>query len=160
MMSDGGSTESTMVWRIFAVGVGSNLGDRPGQIDRAFELLARTPGIRDLRRGPLLESEPILPDGETTVHPDYLNTVFGGETRLQPRSLLSRLLSIEAGFGRRRGVGCRPRTLDLDLLVVGDLTISEIGLELPHPRMWTRDFVVTPLRAVFPELEPPANPVS
>ena len=104
-MSDGHAVESTPVWRSFAVGVGSNLGDRRGQIDRAFELLGRTAGVRDLRRGPLLESEPLLPAGETTPHPDYLNTVFGGETRLMPRPVLSRLLAIEAGFGRRRGPG-------------------------------------------------------
>lgn len=153
-MSDGRVTESAMVWRPFAVGVGSNLGDRRGQIDRASELLGRTSGIRNLRCGPLLESAPVLPAGETTPHPDYLNTVFGGETRLHPRAVLSRLLAIESGFGRRRGVGCRPRTLDLDLLFVGDLRIAESGLELPHPRMWSRDFVVTPLRALFPDLAP------
>ena len=159
-MSDGDALDSTPVWRTFAVGVGSNLGDRRGQIDRAFELLGRTPGVRDLRRGPLLESEPLLPAGETTPHPDYLNTVFGGETRLAPRPVLSRLLAIEAGFGRRRGPGCRPRTLDLDLLFVGDLRVSEPGLELPHPRMWSRDFVVTPLRAIFPDPVPWDSSVS
>ena len=159
-MSDGDAPRSTAVWRTFAVGVGSNLGDRRGQIDRAFELLGRTPGVRDLRRGPLLESEPLLPAGETTPHPDYLNTVFGGEPRLAPRPVLSRLLAIEAGFGRRRGPGCRPRTLDLDLLFVGELRISEPGLELPHPRMWSRDFVVTPLRAIFPDPAPWDSSVS
>ena len=159
-MSDAHTSEATIVWRGFAVGVGSNLGDRRGQIERAFELLGRTSGVRDLRRGPLLESEPLLPAGETIPHPDYLNTVFGGETRLAPRSVLSRLLAIEAGFGRRRGPGCRPRTLDLDLLFVGDLRISEPGLELPHPRMWSRDFVVTPLRAIFPNLAPWDSSVS
>ena len=101
-MSDGRVTGSTMVWRIFAVGVGSNLGDRRGQIDRASELLGRTPGVRNIRCGPLLESAPVLPAGETTPHPDYLNTVFGGETCLHPRAVLSRLLAIESGFGRRR----------------------------------------------------------
>jgi 2-amino-4-hydroxy-6-hydroxymethyldihydropteridine diphosphokinase len=152
--------QSTPVWRTFAVGVGSNLGDRRGQIDRAFELLAGTSGVRELRQGPLLESEPVLPVGETTPHPDYLNTVFGGETCLGPRPVLARLLAIESGFGRRRGPGCRPRTLDLDLLFVGDLRVSESGLELPHPRMWSRDFVVTPLRALFPELGPSETQVS
>lgn len=159
-MSGDRGLEPIAAWRIFAVGVGSNLGDRTGQIGRAFELLSRTPGVRELRCGPLVESEPVLPEGETTPHPDYLNTVFGGETRLGPRPLLARLLAIEAGFGRRRGPGCRPRTLDLDLLVVGDLRVSEPGLELPHPRMWSREFVTSPLRAVFPDLEPPKSAVS
>ncbi len=153
-MNDGQESGSAMVWRPFGVGVGSNLGDRRGQIDRAFELLGRTPGVRGLRCGPLLESKPVLPVGETTPHPDYLNTVFGGETRRSPREVLSRLLAIESGFGRRRSVGCRPRTLDLDLLFVGDLRVAEPGLELPHPRMWSREFVVTPLRALFPDLDP------
>ncbi len=139
-------------WRPFAVGVGANLGDRRGQIDRARELVGETSGVREVRMGPVIRSAPVLPDGVHSSHPDYLNTVFAGETTRTPRELLSRLLAIEAGFGRRRGSGCEPRTLDLDLLLVGDLEVREPGLELPHPRMWSRAFVVEPLLEVMPEL--------
>ena len=141
-------------WCSFAVGVGANLGDRRGQIIRARDLVAATPGIRDVRMAPIIESAPVLPAGETAEHPDYLNSVFAGETNRTPRELLSRLLAIEAGFGRRRGSGCEPRTLDLDLLLVGELRVQEPGLELPHPRMWSRDFVVKPLLSLMPELRP------
>ncbi|RPG17617.1 MAG: 2-amino-4-hydroxy-6-hydroxymethyldihydropteridine diphosphokinase [Phycisphaera sp. TMED9] len=144
-------------WRPFAVGVGANLGDRRGQIGRARELVSETPGVREVRMGPIIESVPVLPDGVDSSHPDYLNTVFAGETTRTPRELLSRLLAIEAGFGRRRGSGCEPRTLDLDLLLVGDLKVVEPGLELPHPRMWSRDFVVEPLLALMPELRREAS---
>jgi 2-amino-4-hydroxy-6-hydroxymethyldihydropteridine diphosphokinase len=141
-------------WRSFAVGVGANLGDRRGQITRARDLVAETSGVRDVRMASIIESAPVLPAGETSGHPDYLNSVFAGETNRTPRELLSRLLAIEAGFGRRRGSACEPRTLDLDLLLVGELRVQEPGLELPHPRMWSRDFVVKPLLSLMPGLRP------
>ncbi|MDG2021890.1 MAG: 2-amino-4-hydroxy-6-hydroxymethyldihydropteridine diphosphokinase [Phycisphaerales bacterium] len=151
------SPDPVRPWRPFAVGVGANLGDRRGQIDRALELVGETPGVREVCMGPIIQSVPVLPDGVHSSHPDYLNTVFAGETTRTPRELLSRLLAIEAGFGRRRGSGCEPRTLDLDLLLVGDLEVREPGLELPHPRMWSRAFVVEPLLAVMPELRGAAS---
>ncbi|MDA0296699.1 MAG: 2-amino-4-hydroxy-6-hydroxymethyldihydropteridine diphosphokinase [Planctomycetota bacterium] len=148
------NAEAIRSWRPFAVGVGANLGDRRGQITRARDLVAETPGVRDVRMAAIIESAPVLPAGETSGHPDYLNTVFAGETNRTPRELLSRLLAIESAFGRRRGSGCEPRTLDLDLLLVGELQVQEPGLELPHPRMWSRPFVVEPLLALMPELRP------
>ncbi|MFB0986760.1 MAG: 2-amino-4-hydroxy-6-hydroxymethyldihydropteridine diphosphokinase, partial [Phycisphaerales bacterium] len=99
-----------------------------------------------------LASMRVVPPGVTSGHPDYLNTVLAGQTNRSPRELLSRLLAIEAGFGRRRGSGCQPRTLDLDLLLVGELCLNEPGLEIPHPRMWSRDFVREPLLELMPEL--------
>ena len=146
------NADSVRSWRPFAVGVGANLGDRRGQIARAGVLVAKTAGVRGLRMAPIIESAPVLPPGETSGHPDYLNTVLAGETNRTPRELLSRLLAIEASFGRRRGSGCQPRTLDLDLLLVGELCLNEPGLEIPHPRMWSRDFVREPLLALMPEL--------
>ena len=145
--------------RAFAIGIGSNLGDRARQIDRGLELLARTPAVRWCRSGPRILTEPVLPDGVTEDHPTYLNTVAIGRTILGPRPLLARLLAIETSMGRRRRGGCDPRTLDLDLLVLEGVCITESGIEVPHPRLEGRSFVLDPLKTLLddcgvdPELE-------
>ncbi|MAC19852.1 MAG: 2-amino-4-hydroxy-6-hydroxymethyldihydropteridine diphosphokinase [Phycisphaerae bacterium] len=133
----------------FAIGIGSNLGDRAGQIDRGLELLAGTPGVRWCRSGPRILTEPVLPEGIAGEHPIYLNTVAIGRTILGPRSLLARLLAIETSMGRRRRGGCDPRTLDLDLLVLEGVCIAESGIEVPHPRLEGRNFVLDPLKTLL-----------
>ena len=133
----------------FAIGIGSNLGDRAGQIDRGLELLAGTPGVRWCRSGPRILTEPVLPEGIAGEHPIYLNTVAIGRTTLGPRALLARLLAIETSMGRRRRGGCDPRTLDLDLLVLEGVRIVESGIEVPHPRLDGRRFVLDPLEALL-----------
>lgn len=141
------------VWRPFAIGIGTNLGDRSGQIRVALAMLERSEGIRDLRASAPIDTAPVLPDGERSHHPSYLNAVAIGETRLSPTALMSRLLAIETCLGRRRSGGCLPRTLDLDLLLMGDLEMDEPGLRLPHPRFKGRDFVTNPLRELLGEVE-------
>ena len=133
----------------FAIGVDSNLGDRARQIDRGLELLAGTPGVRWCRSGPRILTEPVLPEGVSDEHPIYLNTVAIGRTILGPRSLLARLLAIETAMGRRRRGGCDPRTLDLDLLVLEGVCIVESGIEVPHPRLEGRSFVLDPLKTLL-----------
>jgi 2-amino-4-hydroxy-6-hydroxymethyldihydropteridine diphosphokinase len=89
--------------------------------------------------------------------PQFLNGVVELETRLTPRTLLETLLDLERVFGRDRSASPPqgPRTLDLDLLVYGDETISEPGLEVPHPRLGERRFVLEPLAELDPTLEVP-----
>lgn len=91
--------------------------------------------------------------------PQFVNAVVALETELEPGELLRKLLKIEQEFGRDRSVGIPngPRTLDLDILLMGDLKISEPGLELPHPRLAERGFVLIPLNEIAPNLRIPGQ---
>ncbi len=91
--------------------------------------------------------------------PHFVNAVIAVEADLGPRLLLHRLLEIEAEFGRDRfqSIPNGPRTLDLDMLIVGDLVLHEAGLDLPHPRMAQRAFVLIPLHEIAPELVEPRS---
>jgi 2-amino-4-hydroxy-6-hydroxymethyldihydropteridine diphosphokinase len=118
------------------VGLGANLGDREATIRRAAELLGA------LRVSTLRETEP----WGYADQPLFLNGVAELDTEEGPRALLDRLLAIERELGRVRG-GERygPRTIDLDLLLYGDLELDEPGLAVPHPRLHERVFVLEPL---------------
>ena len=131
--------------KAFAIGIGSNLGDRHAQVEHGLQLLEATAGIDWVRSGPRIETEPVLPPEAVGDQPRYLNTVAIGATTLAPRPLLSRLLAIETQLGRRRRGGCDPRTLDLDLLVHETGPWQGPGIEIPHPRLGGRDFVLGPL---------------
>ena len=97
------------------------------------------------------ETEPVGgPDGQ----PPYLNIVVELETSLSPRELLGVCHRLEAAAERVRAERWGPRTLDVDILLVGDLTVDEDDLVIPHPRMWERRFVVAPLLELAPELVP------
>jgi 2-amino-4-hydroxy-6-hydroxymethyldihydropteridine diphosphokinase len=91
--------------------------------------------------------------------PRFLNAVVGMETHLGPRDLLISLLGIEREFGRDRAnaIANGPRTLDLDILLYGDLMVSEAGLEIPHPQLGEREFVLVPLNEIRPELREPRS---
>jgi 2-amino-4-hydroxy-6-hydroxymethyldihydropteridine diphosphokinase len=128
------------------VGLGSNLGDRAGYLLLGLSALSRLPKTRLLRLSPVYETEPIGPP-----QPRYLNMVAELETGLPPRVLLSEMLRIEKALGRERKERFGPRTLDLDLLLYGDLVLREEGLELPHPRLHERAFVLVPLADLLPE---------
>jgi 2-amino-4-hydroxy-6-hydroxymethyldihydropteridine diphosphokinase len=99
-----------------------------------------------------------------TDQPRFLNAVLALETELSPRELLEMLLGLEREFGRDRSAGLRngPRTLDLDILLYGDLVLCEFDLQIPHPRLAERAFVLTPLREIAPQLLDPrtGTPVS
>jgi 2-amino-4-hydroxy-6-hydroxymethyldihydropteridine diphosphokinase len=134
------------------VGLGANLGDREGTIRRAAELL----GAR--RLSTIRETEPWgLAD-----QPDFLNAVAEVDTDLSPHDLLDRLLEIERELGRiRGGPKYGPRSIDLDLLLYGDETIAELGLEVPHPHLHERRFALEPLAELDPVLVVPGRgPVS
>jgi 2-amino-4-hydroxy-6-hydroxymethyldihydropteridine diphosphokinase len=106
-------------------------------------------------RSSLYSTEPI----GFADQPRFLNAVVALETELAPHTLLDRLLAIELEFGRNRSTGLlnRPRTLDLDILLMGDLSIHEWGLEIPHPRLTDRTFVLIPLSEVAPQAIDPRS---
>ncbi len=133
------------------VGLGSNLGDRAAHLAEALDALHATPEVEVLDVSPVYETEPVGPP-----QPPYWNAVVRLRTGLAPRALLERLLAIEREAGRVRSAERNaPRTLDLDLLLYGDCCLSEPGLELPHPRLAERAFVLVPLRDLAPELRHP-----
>jgi 2-amino-4-hydroxy-6-hydroxymethyldihydropteridine diphosphokinase len=128
------------------VALGSNLGDREATLRRAAELI----GAR--RLSAIRETEP----WGNTDQPRFLNAVAELETDEEPRALLAHLLDVERALGRTRdGTRYGPRTIDLDLLLYGDAVIAEPGLEVPHPRMHERRFVLEPLAELNPDLEVP-----
>jgi 2-amino-4-hydroxy-6-hydroxymethyldihydropteridine diphosphokinase len=129
------------------VGLGSNLGDRHAHLARAVEGL---PGVVAVSQ--LYETEPV---GGPPGQGPYLNLVVELDTELGPRALLEVARKLEEDAGRRRGVRFGPRTLDVDVLLVGDLVVDDEDLIVPHPRMWERRFVVDPLAELAPELVPP-----
>jgi 2-amino-4-hydroxy-6-hydroxymethyldihydropteridine diphosphokinase len=139
------------------VALGSNLDDPPSQIRRALQELARLPQTRLLRRSSLYRNPP---EGGA-AQPEYVNAVAMVETALAPRALLAELLAIERAHGRVRAFPGAPRTLDLDLVLYGDLVLEEPGLVIPHPRMRERAFVLVPLAEIAPgAVVPGAGPVA
>jgi 2-amino-4-hydroxy-6-hydroxymethyldihydropteridine diphosphokinase len=133
------------------VGVGSNLGDREDYIERALAALRADPDIDVVRVSAIRETEPV----GYLDQPKFLNAAVLVETSLSPRELLDRLLEIELALGRRRDQP--PRTIDLDLLLHGDEVLDEPGLQLPHPRLHERRFVLEPLAELTPGLVVPGR---
>jgi len=130
------------------VGLGSNLGDRESMITRAADL------IDAVRLSTIRETEPWGYEDQ----PGFLNAVAEVETELAPRPLLERLLEVETTLGRERdGPRWGPRTIDLDLLLYGELAVDEPGLTVPHPRLAGRLFVLEPLAELAPAQKIPGN---
>ena len=136
------------------IGIGSNLEIPVEQVRRARGSLAGLQRTRLVGFSPLYRNPAVGP-GE---QPDYVNAVAVIETRLEPRELLEALQAIEVAQGRvREKVRWLPRTLDLDLLVYGDREIREDGLEVPHPHLRERAFVLRPLADLAPDLNVPGH---
>jgi len=137
------------------VGLGANLGDREATILRALARLKEEPEIRVVRVSTLRETDPV----GYVDQPQFLNGVVELETELPARDLLTRLLAIERELGRTRedGPPLGPRTIDLDLLLYGEDTIAEAGLQVPHPRLHERRFVLEPLAEVAPDIVIPGQ---
>lgn len=136
------------------LGLGANLQDPAAQVRRALDELASIPHSRLLARSPLYMSPPLGPIDQ----PDYVNAVAALETTLEPLVLLKELRVIELRHGRQRdGARWGPRTLDLDVLLYGDLLLDTPELTLPHPGLHERGFVLYPLYDVAPELEVPGR---
>lgn len=143
-----GVTNSQLIY----LSLGSNLGDRAANLRRAIELLPRA-GVRVLRESPLYETEPV----DFLEQPWFLNCVVEAETSLAPRALLDNLQAIERNLGSKKLVSRGPRIVDLDVLIYGDQVIHESGMEIPHPRMAERLFVLIPLAELAPELRHPLS---
>ena len=129
------------------VSLGSNLGDRRARLASAFAALSGLPGTRLVARSSLYESAPLEAGGG-----DYLNAVARLRTTLAPLDLLHALQAIEAEAGRQRPYPNAPRSLDLDLLLYGEVAVASDDLTLPHPRLHERAFVVVPLLEIAPDL--------
>jgi 2-amino-4-hydroxy-6-hydroxymethyldihydropteridine diphosphokinase len=136
------------------VGLGANLGDRETTLRRAVERLGRVDGVEVVGVSQLVETDPV----GVVDQPRFLNGAVAVETTLSPQELLDALLSVERELGRvRDGERWGPRTLDLDLLVYGDLAVEEPGLRVPHPRLHERRFALEPLGELDPGLEIPGR---
>ena len=135
------------------IALGSNLGDRRAAVAFAAERLALLLGGFIL--SDLIETEPEGDDVAGQML--YLNAVAVGETTLSARELLDALLAIEQAFGRDRPFPNAPRTLDLDLILLGDAIVVEPALEVPHPRFRERFFVLGPLAESAPDTVDPVT---
>lgn len=135
-----------------ALGVGANLGDPGAAVRKAIEDLAQLPGTVTVAVSSLYSSAPLDADG-----PDYVNAVVQVRTALSPDALLAALQAIEQQAGRERPYRNAPRTLDLDILLYGEHRVDRDDLQIPHPRMWQRAFVVLPLAEIAPDLVSPTH---
>lgn len=132
------------------IGLGSNLGDRRWYLEQAVAGLRAAQDVTAL--SPLYETSPV---GGPAGQDPYLNVVVELSTEASPRDLLMLCRRLEDAAGRVRTVRFGPRTLDADVLLVGDEQVAEEDLVVPHPRMWQRRFVLVPLADLAPELVPP-----
>ena len=130
--------------------LGSNIGDREAHLRAAIEALPAC-GVNVRRVSPIYETEPV----EFTAQSWFLNLVVEAETELFPLQLLACTARIERKLGRVRTVPKGPRTLDIDILFYGSAVVRSAKLEIPHPRMAERRFVLAPLADLAPELRHP-----
>ena len=128
------------------LGIGTNLGDRLAYLQLAVDALAAADGVQVVAASPVYETVPV----GGPEQPDYLNAVVAVDTALSPRALLRLANTIEAAAERVRTVRWGPRTLDVDVLLVGDEQVDEPDLVVPHPRMHERAFVLVPLADLDP----------
>jgi dihydroneopterin aldolase/2-amino-4-hydroxy-6-hydroxymethyldihydropteridine diphosphokinase len=128
------------------IALGSNLGDRLGHLQGAVDALAGTPGLTVAAISPVYQTAPVGGPAQQ----DYYNAVLTARTVLPPRALLARCQQVETASGRVRAETWGPRTLDLDIIVYGDLVTDEPELTLPHPRAGERAFVLAPWHAIDP----------
>ncbi len=143
----------TQAPRTACIALGANIGEPLRQIEAGFQALAALPGTRLTARSSLYRSAPV----GYADQPDFINAVALIDTTLEPHALLEALLSIERVNGRVREFPNAPRTLDLDIVLYGDVVIHDPGLTIPHARMLERAFVMLPLAEVAPEMQVPGQ---
>lgn len=129
------------------LGLGSNLGDRLANLQRAVDLLGEEPGIRLSASSRVWETVPV----GGPPQPDYLNAVLRIDTDRSPEELLAASRRVEAALGRVRGERWGPRSIDVDVLLFDERAIDEPDLVVPHPRIRERAFVVLPLLELEPD---------
>jgi 2-amino-4-hydroxy-6-hydroxymethyldihydropteridine diphosphokinase len=130
---------------VYYLSLGSNLGDRPRNLRRAAELLTAA-GVRIIRRSSVYRTEPV----DRLDQPWFYNRVVAVETGLEPAALLGLTRAIEAAVGRVPGAAKGPRILDVDILLAGRRVVKTPRLEVPHPRLARRRFVLVPLAEIAP----------
>lgn len=135
------------------VAIGSNLADPRSQVLAAFAALDALPGTRVIARSALYRTAPV----GYADQPDFFNAVAAVETELPATALLDALLDVEQARGRVREFANGPRTLDLDVLLYGDMVYADARLTLPHPRMHERAFVLYPLNDIAPDVVIPGH---
>jgi 2-amino-4-hydroxy-6-hydroxymethyldihydropteridine diphosphokinase len=132
--------------------LGSNLGDREALLKDALQRL-QTAGVRVVRQSSIQETEP----QDLREQPWFLNMAVEVETELLPLELLAAIRKIETEMGRQRTIPKGPRTIDIDILFYANLIIDTPDLEIPHPRLTERSFVLDPLSEIAPDLRHPVT---
>ena len=133
------------------LGLGSNLGDRQANMEKALKLLGDTSQIE--LASSIYETEPV----GYVEQPMFLNAVCRGQTELGPLQLLSLVKGIEASLGRVSSFPNAPRTIDVDIIFYGDMIMQTPELTIPHPRLEERAFVLIPLLEIAPDLRHPVS---
>jgi 2-amino-4-hydroxy-6-hydroxymethyldihydropteridine diphosphokinase len=136
--------------KIAFLGLGSNLGDRADSLSRAVASMEKA-GLRTVLRSSVYRTEPV----DVVNQGEFLNEVVGCETPRSPEDVLTLCLAVEREMGRVRTGDKGPRVIDLDLLLMGDEIRAAAGIELPHPRMHLRRFVLVPLAEIAPATRHP-----
>lgn len=129
----------------YVLGVGTNIGDRMKNIEQCINSINLTPYTDVLMRSGIYETEPV----GYARQDNFYNCCLLVESELEPHEMLGLCLGIESGFGRKRGIANGPRILDIDLLFAEDRHINTKNLEVPHPRIRERRFVLIPLLDIF-----------
>lgn len=135
------------------LGLGSNLGNRWEQLERAIELLRHTDGLDIIKRSSVYQTKPV----GYLDQPDFYNLVVEIKTTLDPEMLLSCILKIEKKMDRVRMVRWGPRTIDIDILLYEEHMIIQENLQIPHPNMFDRGFVLIPLFEVCGDIRLPGK---
>jgi 2-amino-4-hydroxy-6-hydroxymethyldihydropteridine diphosphokinase len=133
------------------IALGSNLGDRVVNLRAAVADIGALDGVRMVAASGLVESHALKPEGVDEAAPNYLNAVVLVSSALDPDELLTALNRIETEHGRVRAERWGDRTLDLDIIAFGSMTLDTERLTVPHPRVWERPFVVVPWLQVEPD---------
>lgn len=132
------------------IGMGSNLGDRLENLALAACAIAELPDTRICAQSSIYETQPRF----YTAQPNFLNACLQLQTRLRPLALLQELQGIEHNLGRTRSIPNGPRTIDLDILLYGEEVVREDNLQVPHPGLHSRTFVLVPLAEIMRETAP------
>lgn len=152
-MTDNSTTAGQV--RPAVLALGSNLGDREDTLAAAVRAIADLPGALLTAISPVYSSDAVKPDGVDLDAPGYLNLVVTLDWTGEPEALLAAVNAIETEHGRTREERWGDRTLDIDLIRVGDLVVDDETLTLPHPRAAERDFVLAPWLDIDPDAELP-----
>jgi len=138
---------------IVYIGLGSNMGDREQNLEKAVFALASHPLIRMLKQSSIIETEPV----DYLEQPRLINSIIVIDTSLPPQILLETTRNIEVSLGRKKTIPKGPRTIDLDILLYDDIILKTADLAIPHPEITNRPFIMRHLVELSPELADPVT---